>query len=357
LKFSFDTNNGINRTTISKAKGGDWVEACKDKKTGDTCDIGSLTLTLNNVSKSGSDKAIDMTANAGGSFNQLYTDTGLLIFLPWEAPGNTVSNSTDSWGAINITESQLGNTTAGYSKDSFNLVFIEEDKDDNIALGGNFSVTINDNSDNELEVASINTANTAGKRQLSDPDDSNHVMARVFSDLATMVELNGQSSDQREATISYEGTEAFADLVLADNAASVSGSSSASATSGSVKELGAPVYKDTEVSKVSSNNLIVVGGSCVNTLAAELLGASCGQSFEDTTSVGSGSFLIQTFERTGGKVATLVAGYNAQDTVNAAKYLTTQDVDTSVGKKYVGTSATSAQLTTTAASDDANAAS
>jgi hypothetical protein len=51
--------------------------------------------------------------------------------------------------------------------------------------------------------------------------------------------------------------------------------------------------------------------------------------------------LIETFARDGGGVATLVAGYNAQDTRNAATALTTQVVDTTAGKKYTGTTATS----------------
>ncbi len=75
-------------------------------------------------------------------------------------------------------------------------------------------------------------------------------------------------------------------------------------------------------------------------------GALCGSAFEAKTGVGNGQFLIQTFSRTGGKVATLVAGYNAADTTNAGKYLTTQTVDTTVGKKYKGTSATQATLVT-----------
>ena len=56
--------------------------------------------------------------------------------------------------------------------------------------------------------------------------------------------------------------------------------------------------------------------------------------------------MIESFAQSGGKVATLVAGYNAGDTTNAAKYLTTQTVDTDVGSKYVGTTATSATLVT-----------
>ena len=107
------------------------------------------------------------------------------------------------------------------------------------------------------------------------------------------------------------------------------------------------MVRDTEVASVSGKNLIVVGGSCVNTLAASLLdGAGCGADFESKTGVGAGSFLIQTFDRTGGKVATLVAGYNMEDTKNAAKVLMAGTVDTTAGKKYKSTSATTVSLVT-----------
>ena len=105
--------------------------------------------------------------------------------------------------------------------------------------------------------------------------------------------------------------------------------------------------KDTEISSAAGKSIVVVGGSCVNSVAASLLGSSsplCGDDWMAQTDVGAGQFLIQTFDRAGGKVATLVAGYNAADTTNAATYLTTQTVDTSVGKKYIGTTATSASL-------------
>ena len=89
-------------------------------------------------------------------------------------------------------------------------------------------------------------------------------------------------------------------------------------------------------------------------LAATALGVSsgtCGAAFTSTTGVGSGQFLIQSVGDvyTTGKVALVVAGYEAADTVNAAKYLTTQTVDTAAGKKYIGTSATSAEMQVTSA--------
>ena len=124
--------------------------------------------------------------------------------------------------------------------------------------------------------------------------------------------------------------------------------SSSSVSSGST-ELGSVMVMDTEVSGVTDNNLIVVGGSCINTVAASLLGSDspmCGTDFTDKTGVDTGSFLIETFTSpfSDSKVATLVAGFDASDTTNAVTYLKTQDVSTAVGDKYVGTSATSATL-------------
>src|SRR3989344_1751132 len=159
--------------------------------------------------------------------------------------------------------------------------------------------------------------------------------------------VDSSDSDQKSAIISYPDEQAFANIYVAEKAAEITGGDTGTTGTGVVKELGSILVKDTQVAQVASKSLIVVGGSCVNTLAAELLGgAGCGASFEQSTGVGAGSFLIQTFSRTGGKVATLVAGYHAQDTANAAKYLTTQTVDIMAGKKYKGTSATSASVVT-----------
>ncbi|MFH1270973.1 MAG: hypothetical protein ABII03_05040, partial [Nanoarchaeota archaeon] len=98
--------------------------------------------------------------------------------------------------------------------------------------------------------------------------------------------------------------------------------------------------KDTD--SYGAKNVVVVGGSCVNSLAAELLGSStplCGDSWATATNVNAGQYLIQSFTRSG-KVATLVAGYNAGDTTIAATAFTTQTPDTTAGSKYIGTTAT-----------------
>ena len=167
----------------------------------------------------------------------------------------------------------------------------------------------------------------------------------------SVITTDQTDSDSYTGTISYPDQQVYALVYAGAVASSAVGGT---ATGGTVKELGSVSVSDSEVSSVSTKNLVVVGGSCVNTVAASLLGSSaplCGENWQSKTGVGSGQFLIQTFDRTGGKVATIVAGYNAGDTTNAAKYLTTQAVDTMAGKKYIGTSAISATLQTTTATN------
>jgi len=164
----------------------------------------------------------------------------------------------------------------------------------------------------------------------------------------SFVQKEDRTNENGVVTIWYPGSQMYFDVLFTAPSTTVVGGGS----SGGVSSLGSVTVKDSDVSQVSSKNMIVVGGSCVNTVAASLLGSTrplCGADFTSATTVGAGQFLIQSFTSpfSPNKVAVLVAGYNQDDTTNAVKYLTTQQVDTMVGKKYVGTSATSAQLVTT----------
>ncbi|MDH3352937.1 MAG: hypothetical protein OEL87_00635 [Nanoarchaeota archaeon] len=111
-------------------------------------------------------------------------------------------------------------------------------------------------------------------------------------------------------------------------------------------EAGVMTVMDNAVSSVAGKNLIVIGGSAINSVAADLLGSAyAGAAFTSATGVASGEFLIQSFDRAG-KTALLVAGYNAADTEKAVTYLLNNDVDTTVGMKMKGTSATEATVVT-----------
>ncbi len=99
--------------------------------------------------------------------------------------------------------------------------------------------------------------------------------------------------------------------------------------------------KDNEVSSASDKHLIVVGGSCVNTVAAKILGSDsplCGEAFTAVTNVAEGGYIVKVVESpyNAVKVAMLVAGYEAADTTAAAKRAMVIDgVDTTVGSEEI----------------------
>lgn len=157
----------------------------------------------------------------------------------------------------------------------------------------------------------------------------------------TLVTTDETDSDQYNMVLSYPEEQTSA-MIYVDGLVEGSGST----TLGDVKVM------DDELasSGMSGKNLIVVGGSCVNTAASTLLGGStgCGASWTAATGAGSGEWVIQTFANpwASSKVATLVAGWEQGDTANAATYLKTQNPLTNVGHKLTGTTATAATVVT-----------
>jgi len=155
-----------------------------------------------------------------------------------------------------------------------------------------------------------------------------------------IVTTDRSDTDQYSVVISYPDEQIYAQIYVAEVGASITAGTTGTTTT---TPLGEVLVKDSEVSSVSSKNLIIVGGSCINSAAATVLGGSyCSADFTTATGVGSGEFLIKGVSGayTEGKIALVVAGYEAADTVNAAKYLTTKVVDTS--KAWKGTTATAA---------------
>lgn len=142
----------------------------------------------------------------------------------------------------------------------------------------------------------------------------------------TLVTTDQTDSDQYSMTISYPDEQAVA-MIYVDSLVEGSGSGS----------LGNVRVTDDELasSGMSGKNLIVVGGSCINSAASTLLSnAGCGASWTAATGAGSGEWIIQTFANpwASSKIATLVAGWEQGDTANAATYLTTQEPSTNVGQ-------------------------
>jgi len=98
---------------------------------------------------------------------------------------------------------------------------------------------------------------------------------------------------------------------------------------------------DSEVADAKAQNLVVVGGPCVNTVAAELLGnpSDCTEGFTP------GKARVKLFEHANGNVAMLVAGYSGADTRLAGKVIANRASELS-GKELVveGTTYADAKL-------------
>lgn len=105
------------------------------------------------------------------------------------------------------------------------------------------------------------------------------------------------------------------------------------ATSEAEAETGAVLVKDSEVSTVATKNLIVVGGSCINSAAATLVGGKlCGDAWTTATNAGAGKFVIKSYASNDltSKLAVLVAGYEVADTTKAVDYFQNKVTTTTI---------------------------
>jgi hypothetical protein len=308
-----DTSIGSNVTTIkNKVTGDTWT----DRKAGDTITLGNVVLTIVNATyQSSGAKAVTFSVNSGSSFNTLYTVSGLKVWLPY-VDTTAVQTATGS----------LGNITSGNGNNQYvwTLWMRETDKDGTIANGNLFNFTITNASSGSTYYTTVSDVFGDGTAYETPTSSSKMWESYVVSDLATKIthDKTATSPAQYSADVEYHGGQVYGNVYVA--APSVS-----SIVSGAIQ-----VVKDTETASVSGKNLIVVGGSCINTVAATMLGSTtplCGADFSAKTNVGAGQYLIQVAASplNAGKIAMLVAGYEAADTTAAVAKVKEGKVDTS----------------------------
>jgi len=261
---------------------------------------GDIILNLVATNATGTDARIylnfTVAAGSGGSvtYDKIVSDSGLIFDIPASAVEGAVFTAT------------------------------EANRDGDLFKGDQFTLTVGNNSDNDLYIKSNNL--TYEVETLSDDE----YLGYVDSELATKVK-HDKGPDAYDIVITYWGEEVDGSVMVASSDAEIVSEGIASVM----------VVKDSEVSSVDTKNLIVVGGSCINSAAAKLVGdAYCGDAWTTATGVGSGQFLIKSYASSSltSEIALLVAGYEKDDTTNAANYLQTKLVDTS--KSYISTSST-----------------
>lgn len=262
---------------------------------------------------------------------------------------NTLVNISDT----NQSQFLLGNDTAGVGNEEsvgsnwvINVTVDDGNRDgDDFTLPDNGQVFYAALRNSSSDATDASLTYTGTNRWLTDPEDS--TVQRYVTRYGAEITSTDPTDDPASIEVKIPKS-IVKPLVYVTTAEGVTVTS----TAGGATQLGEVLVTDSEVSSVSSKNLIVVGGSCINSVAANLLGGlACGSDFTTKTGVGSGQYLIQSLTSTysSSKIALVVAGYEAADTVNAATTLRTQAIDTTVGKKYTGTLANQATLVTTTA--------
>jgi hypothetical protein len=305
LELSFSDSDNVNKTTIKDAVSGDTFGTYENE---DTADIGSnLELIIGYINDDAT--TVNITAGSGVTFDELYTVEGLKVQLPYDA-----GSAASSGAALNA--------TTGAS--SITLALTEENEDGDIGAGESFNVVLGTNSDGYTQVS------TSGTNASDEIGNTDVYQEAVYGSLGTIINVD-QGPDQDTVEVRYNGMETYATLYL------VAPSAVTTSTGGETGKVIAVM--DSEMDKFENKNLIVVGGSCVNTVAATLLGSSsplCGADFTAASGVGPNQYLIQTFESpyANGKFATLVAGYEAAQTQQAVDYLLddSNEVSTTVGE-------------------------
>jgi len=141
-------------------------------------------------------------------------------------------------------------------------------------------------------------------------------VAYGYTTLGGKLTYTTPSSSPQELTYAYPEHQRLPQVFITTGAVS---SSSSSAADLAAVEIGVATKLDSEVADAWAQNLIVVGGPCVNSVAAELMGnpASCAEGFTP------GKAVVKLFEKSG-KVAMLVAGYSGADTRLAGKVVAQQ---------------------------------
>ena len=293
-----------------KLKSGGWIALLAEQIVPNGTNVifpdGLTTLTTSGTAVSN----INGTAADGGA-------VGLMV--------NGINWSINNTGATLLNPSVVAisnpycafNTTRGNKGPA--ILYIEPKKWDDSSYGNFICIPMTTSGTTEIAIGDPVFNGSASGFQTLTSDTYKKVAVDKYG---VYVTKEDRTNENGVATIQAPSSQMYIDILFTAPAATVTAGTS---SGGTVSELGSVTVEDTEVSSVSGKNLVVVGGSCVNSVAAKLIGtAACGADFTEATGIGSGQFLLKVYSDayTTGKIAMLVAGYEAADTTKAVDYMT-----------------------------------
>ncbi|MFH1682684.1 MAG: hypothetical protein ABIA37_02705 [Candidatus Woesearchaeota archaeon] len=258
--------------------------------------LGGITFNFANASATSSDDFNIKLTSGGSTGYSKSTDTG------------TVKLRTKGNNEVSIISA---NESLASEVWTVQLIIDDSDKFDDAGDAGLYALNV------AIDTASGNdelTATTGGGHYtlLTHPQDDNlQIGGTAFGESSSVVSSDN-SPNQYYLDIPKTQTQA---MFYVTSGAVASATSAVGGELALVQVVDA-TRLDSEVSSISAQNLILVGGPCVNTLAAELLGnpADCTQGFSP------GKARLKMFDN-GANMAMLVAGYSGADTRLAGKVI------------------------------------
>ena len=222
-----------------------------------------------------------------------------------DASGSLINISTDT--DVNLDDPGLGHLNAAALTVAISADDTDRD-DDYLTVSTpetQFSATLNYAATNEVQASITGPAWT-----VADTEDTD--VTHGLSAWGSVYKKTAPSSTPAEVELMVP-TESSQKVVAYITSGATSSSTTAGGTLTPVEVVDATKL-DNEVADATAQNLIVVGGPCVNSIAAELLGnpADCTEGFM------AGKARIKLFTN-GDNMAMLVAGWNGEDTRLAGK--------------------------------------
>jgi len=292
--------------------------------------IGGHTYAVNVSSVSADAPNISVDLDGDGTFQtsdviKLSAWGGVVVDLAYQVTANYNSSNNQSL----LLAALVNGTTPGVEADGFNMSMTELAKNFDTSDAGAGFLHWNvdaDGTEVDLDVASSGytgpLANeTAGASDATEfqfqslEDDDDYTVG--MTDFGVLIkEYDPSGSDEpNELHLSVPEEQVYAKFFVTLGSATLAQGSAGTSVQLNPIAVGLAVL-DVNAPAVGSENLIVVGGPCANTVAAELLGnpAVCAEGFEP------GKAVIQAWDK-GDTVAILVAGYESMETQGASKVL------------------------------------
>ena len=225
--------------------------------------------------------------------------------------GDSNGDTTTGDFTVGLDTDQSDSTTTSVD---LGILFLEEENDQDDVYGVVIGV---DDTTKYIEVESAYYY-TGSEWSNSYEDTSNDDLTKGLDYYGTLITVDNTDNDHQVVSLSYPDTQLYANLFVAP-----AGATATTTASGNYREVVNPIpvgvsILDTNAPDIGSAPMLVVGGPCVNTVAAELMGnpANCVEGFEP------GKGIIKLFPE---QDALLVAGYNAADTLAATQVLANYD--------------------------------